>query len=105
MTFIKKNKARLFVCCQLFVCALFYYFGHQGIRHIQKMRSANAHAQEQVVALQAEIVACEHELDQWSKFDFFKEKIARERLQMARSTDMVFYLTDATHGKYSKSTD
>lgn len=105
MIFIKKNIARSFVCFELIVWSAFYYYGDQGMRQIQQMRACNAHAQKQVVTLQQEIAANQHELAQWDTFAFYKEKIARERLQMARSTDMVFYLTDNRQAKYSNTVD
>lgn len=99
MIFIKKNVARTFVCFELIIWSVFYYYGDQGMKQIQQMKVTNAHVQTQVVALQSDIAACQHELHQWNTFAFYKEKIARERLQMARSTDMVFYLTDNTTSK------
>lgn len=91
--------ARTFVCLELIIWSAFYYYGDQGVRQIQQMKVINAHVQTQVVALQSDIASCQHELQQWNTFAFYKEKIARERLQMARSSDMVFYLTDNTASK------
>lgn len=97
--------ARTFVCFELIIWSVLYYCGDQGIRQIQQMKATNAQVQKHVVALQSDIAIYQHELDQWNTFAFYKEKIARERLQMARSTDMVFYLTDNRQAKYSKTLD
>ena len=46
----------------------------------------------QLKQLQKEIDALEEEIYVWQTDDFYKEKIAREQLQMARKGDKLFYI-------------
>ena len=73
----RSTSARIFVCFELIIWSAFYYCGDQGMRQIQHMKVANAQRQTQIVALQSDIAACQHELQQWNTFAFYKEKIAR----------------------------
>jgi cell division protein FtsB len=99
MNFFKKKSIRVVIVAELLVWFAFYYYADQGIRQIQHMQTTNAQIQVELSAFEKEIAAYEYELAQWNKFTFYKEKIARESLQMARPHDMVFYLTDAAHSE------
>lgn len=103
MMLIKKKIVRSLVCLQLVAYAGFYYYGDQGLRQINQMKMANVGAGQRAAAVEQEIATYEHELAQWNDSAFYKEKMAREQLQMARSTDIVFYLTDTRASQYSNA--
>ena len=42
--------------------------------------------------LQQEVKTIQEDIDLWKTDDFYKEKIAREQLQMARKGDKLFYI-------------
>ena len=69
-----------------------YFFGKNGIAALQKQRGMVEKINEDIVQLSGEISAIERDIFAWKNNDFFKEKIAREQLQMARKDDILFYV-------------
>lgn len=89
---IKKNIVRAVLCIQLSLYTVFYYYGQQGIQQIESMKHANLQTEQQIVQLQSDIETLTYELAQWHTFPFYKEKLAREQLQMARVGDIIYYI-------------
>ena len=69
-----------------------YFFGTNGIAVLQNQRHGVAALQKNIVSLNGEVVQLEKEIYAWQTNDFYKEKIAREQLQMARKGDELFYI-------------
>jgi len=69
-----------------------YFFGTNGIKVLQNQRHGVAELQKNIVSLNGEVVQLEKEIYAWQTNDFYKEKIAREQLQMARKGDELFYI-------------
>lgn len=69
-----------------------YIFGLQGIHALMQVRHANQARAEQAHALRSDIVDLEQTIEQFKRYPFYKEKHAREQLQMARKRDEIYYL-------------
>jgi len=69
-----------------------YFFGANGIKVLQNQKRGVAELQKNIVSLNGEVVQLEKEIYAWQTNDFYKEKIAREQLQMARKGDELFYI-------------
>lgn len=94
MMFTKKIVVQLILSVELVTWSAWYYYGQKGIAAISAMKGNNAVFEQRLNDLRTKIAIHEHEIDQWDLSTFYKEKIAREQLQMARHNDIIFYLTD-----------
>lgn len=76
--------------------AIILFSGKNGLfcmhnRYLQQKKVAD-----EVCSLEKEIVDLNTTINNWQHDDFNKEKIAREQLQMARSTDEIYYIKDCS---------
>jgi len=69
-----------------------YLFGKNGINALRKQKAVVVELENNIVALQDEVAQLKEEIYVWQTDDFYKEKIAREQLQMARKGDELFYI-------------
>lgn len=76
---------------QVFVLSYAYVQGKNGMRDVYAMQKDTEKAQEQVAVLAQEIDRLKSDIATWDANPFYKEKIAREHLHMARRGDMVYY--------------
>jgi len=74
-------------------CALIllFLYGASGLESIYKLERENSVLKGETVRMAQEVDAIEQEIASWSHDDFYKEKVAREQLQMARKDDEVYY--------------
>ncbi len=74
------------------ICAFVgvYIFGTRGVRALKKLQHENAGLEQEIKRIQAQLQVQKKEVDLWRKHAFYKEKIAREQLQMARKNDQIF---------------
>jgi len=78
---------------EVLLFAGFFIRGPQGLRSLNDMYVEQATMQEGLMQLNQEVAALKHDIEDWNNHPFHKEKEAREKLQMARQNDEVFYLT------------
>ena len=57
-----------------------------------QLKKENAQSTRHLVQVKQELAGLQHELNTVRNDTFYKEKIAREQLQMARLGDQIFYL-------------
>ena len=91
MTF-KQKLLRIFFAFEITVFVAIYIFGAQGLRatrviarECSSVEQTIARVRTEIKALKTEIVACESDA-------LYKERIARELLQMARVGDTVYFI-------------
>ena len=74
------------------ICAFIgvYIFGTRGVRALKKLQHSNAQLEQEINRLNNQLQTQKKEVDVWRKHAFYKEKIAREQLQMARKNDQIF---------------
>lgn len=89
---IKKLCIRVLLLVEMVGFGYLYYFGNNGIQSLHKQQDIVIDLQKNVVALKNEIDQLEHEIYAWQTDDFYKEKVAREQLQMARKGDEIYYI-------------
>jgi len=70
-----------------------YIFGTRGVRALKKLQNENAELAKEIHRLNNQLNVQKKEVELWQKHAFYKEKIAREQLQMARKGDEI-YLVD-----------
>jgi cell division protein FtsB len=69
-----------------------YLFGSNGIKVLQAQKNEVTELEYSIGHLNDEVTRLEKEIHIWQTDDFYKEKIAREQLQMARRGDELFYI-------------
>jgi len=69
-----------------------YLFGIQGIHVIMKTKKENNIIEMEIESLQKDISDLELKIFKWNHNPFFKEKYAREQLQMVRKNDTVYFI-------------
>jgi cell division protein FtsB len=69
-----------------------YFFGSNGIKSLQAHKKVVEDLKSDIMILDEEVAQLEKEIYAWQTDDFYKEKVAREQLQMARKGDELFYI-------------
>ncbi len=89
---MKRAFLRIFFVIEMVVCAFFYIFGEHGIQTLNGMKQENKQFLDQVNGIRDNVKQLEMQIALWQTNDFYKEKKAREQLQMAHSDDIVYYI-------------
>ncbi len=79
------------LCVELIYFLMIYCVGANGIRAVRHAQNANSIQEQEVTQLKDEVENLKKELHQWETEPFYKEKEAREHLQMARPGDLIYY--------------
>lgn len=92
MKHIKKIGLRIFFGAEMVLCAYLYLFGSHGMRALMVLEQEQEQLNQEVAALQADVLSLETTIAQWDAHPFYKEKIAREQLQMAAKNEEIYYV-------------
>jgi cell division protein FtsB len=92
MAFSKSWISRIFLCCELLIFLSVYFCGVDGRPKVHKLCAENNKLDEEIAVLSKEIAAIENEELAWNTDPFYKEKVAREQLQMACVDDEIFFI-------------
>ena len=92
MIHVKKMAMRLFLVVEMFAFGYVYVCGKNGLQSLHKHKIAVTDLKKNIVQLDQEVALLENEIHVWQSDDFYKEKVAREQLQMARRGDELFYI-------------
>ena len=88
---IKRILVRIFFSVEMLIFCWVYMCGSNSISSLVALQTDNRSLQEQLHTREQEIAQLEHEIVQWESQPFYKEKVAREQLQMARAHEHVYY--------------
>ena len=86
----KRTMLRLLFSAELFVFAWFYYYGSHGLHTVYDLREENVTLEHEIVAMKDALTAQEAEVVCWQTDPFYKEKLAREQLHMAKEGEQVY---------------
>lgn len=92
MRTFKRTMLRIFFVLEVFVFVGVYFLGPSGFQTMIRLERENQEIEKEINGLSDSVISWEQKILVWQSDDFYKEKIAREQLQMARSGDEVFYL-------------
>ncbi|MFT6765254.1 MAG: cell division protein FtsB [Alteromonas naphthalenivorans] len=92
MVITKRHTLRIFFMFEIVIFVGIYFFSAQGLRILQGMQQENEQVQDKIGFLKDEIAVLEEEVSEWENNSFYKEKIAREELQVAKQGDEVYFL-------------
>ncbi len=91
MNIRKRTLLHIFFAGEILIFTWAYIFGAQGLKAILALRSENIVLKQCVEEIKKEIVMEENNLHVWQTNTFYKEKLAREQLQMVRGGEEVYY--------------
>lgn len=89
--FFKRLVLSVLLIESIFFCVL-YCFGPNGMHILSSLRAQKVYILADIENLKRDIVQIKQELE-YSQGDFYKEKMARERLQMKKNNEIVFFKT------------
>ncbi len=89
---LKKAMMRLFLIAEMITFGYIYVCGKNGLQSLYNHQNMVMDIKQDIMFLDQEVVLLEKEINVWQSDDFYKEKIAREQLQMARRDDELFYI-------------
>jgi len=92
MKIYKRTLVRLFFAIEIIVFITVYMFGSNGLQFLRRLQEDNNRLVCHIADLQKKIDSLQQEISDWQSSDFFKEKVARENLQMAKSGDQIYFL-------------
>ena len=89
---LKKTMVGAFFCIEIFVFIFLHTFGTHGIQALQYLVQESDALREKNAQIRKDIEQLEYVCENHEYALFYKEKIARERLQMAHQDDVVYYV-------------
>lgn len=92
MVLKKSYISRIFLLGEIVVFYLMYFWGVDGLPKLYKIQEENRQLEQEIVLLNKEISELNNETLIWNRDPFYKEKVAREQLQMARESDEIFFI-------------
>jgi cell division protein FtsB len=90
---IQNIAKRVFFCAEVALFAYIYICGAHGLRALYALEQENNVLQNQIETLTVEIKDISNTITQWDMHPFYKEKIAREQLQMAGKNEDIYYIS------------
>jgi len=87
----KRALLRIFFVVEMVICTLFYLFGTHGMQALRRIAKENEQLGGRVAETRLTVAQLERHITLWHTSDFYKEKKAREQLQMAHADDLVYY--------------
>ena len=92
MRTFKKTMLRVFFAVEVCVFVGVYLFGPSGFQTMVRLENENKSLDKEIEQLQEDVTSWEQNIAVWQSDDFYKEKVAREQLQMAKQGDEIFYI-------------
>ena len=81
---------RLFFIIEMAILFVFFLVGPNGIITLINLQNENESTKTEVANLKNEITKLNSDIQKWNTNPFYKEKMAREVLQMAKSGEEVY---------------
>lgn len=88
---MKRYIIRIFFCAEIGCFLWMYFFGPQGIQVFKQLADENAVVEQKIQVLRGDIAQLDRSITACNSDSFYKERIAREQLQMARKGDVIYY--------------
>jgi len=89
---IKRMLLQLLLVTEGCVFVYVYLHGNNGVHALQCLCNENKRLEQKIDQLSDQVAQLEHEITEWKTNDFYKEKIAREQLQMSGKDDEIYYI-------------
>lgn len=88
----KKNIIKYVLAAEVLLFTIFYYRGAHGLRAVHELQQENSAIEQVMQQEKLEISKLEDEIIRWQSDPFYKEKLAREQLHMARKDEEIYLI-------------
>jgi len=92
MRIVKRTVLRIFFCIELIAFVGIYFCGAQGMQALWQLDKETQAMVVEVTTLKKEVDELDYQILAFNSYDFYKEQVAREQLQMARADDEVYFV-------------
>ena len=92
MMITKRFLLRFFFGCEVIFFILLHLFGSRGLPVFIRLKKENRQLAFEITVLESEIKELEKTIIAWKNNPFYKEKIAREVLHMAKKGEQVYII-------------
>lgn len=86
----KRQFLRIFFAAEISLFSWFYFYGANGVMAVKKIRHENEEIEKLLAVKRDEIQELEKQVYAWQTEPFYKEKVAREQLQLARENEQIY---------------
>lgn len=83
MKHIKKIFLRTILIVEVLIFAGFYFFGSHGLKALHQHQREAVELNKELEQLKGEVQELKTAIHEWTAFPWYREKIAREELQLA----------------------
>lgn len=87
---IKRMIVRILFAGEIVLFGWLYLVGPQGLQVVRRMHDENSALALSSLSLKHEVATLQEDLDEWQVSSFKKEKVAREKLQLAHEEDLIY---------------
>ncbi len=94
----KRMVMRILFTVEVILFGWFYYYGMCGMCEISQLQVDNSVLEQQIAVVHHEIERKEQELCAWGSDSFYKEKLAREQLHMAKEGEEIYLINPRITG-------
>ena len=70
-----------------------YIFGRRGIGLVLSLKHSNKQLHNSISVLKIENKQLENTINDWRQYPFYKEQLAREKLQLGYAEDRIYYVS------------
>ncbi len=88
----KRWLLRIALATEVLLFAITFFFDSHGMRALYALQAETVVLRNEIDTLGSEVAVLEHDIAQWHEDVFYKEKMAREQLQMARCDEIIYYI-------------
>lgn len=91
MRYIWSRFIIIFLAIEAIIFIINYNFGSSGIETLHRLKDTKKILQRDIVQLQEQNNLLQEQIDEWSQELFFQEKYAREKLQMQKPGEQIYF--------------
>ncbi|OGB97417.1 hypothetical protein A3F06_02860 [candidate division TM6 bacterium RIFCSPHIGHO2_12_FULL_36_22] len=99
---LKKKFLRVFLGIEIVVFGLTYFWGAHGLQALVNMNQNNIKLEAKIADMQREVAGLESQIEEWHIHPFYREEIAREKLQMAKKDDTIYFIDEKKNDKQER---
>lgn len=87
---VKKLIMRVAFGCEILFFLFFYIFGSKGLAAVRIGKQEVIVLHDKMLCLESDKNKLVNQLDDWNNLPFYKERVARNELQMANKNDQIY---------------
>lgn len=96
MVTIKKLIMPLALCAEIGLFAFFYFTSPLGFKALTSLKKDNRELQNSLTLIESNIAQLKNKINEWKKYPWYTEQVARQELQMSYPGEEIFLLESNT---------